>query len=116
MRHTHSNEVTRDTRLLEHEAEEEERRDTPGEKRGLPGRSADPRFEAGLAHGVDGNDILAQREGELRIDDLAILEGDGERARWRRVGFVDASNELRQSARDRSTLRTQARWLQGQPW
>jgi hypothetical protein len=37
----------------------------------------------------DGDDFVTERVGELRIDDLAILEVDREGARRGRVGFID---------------------------
>jgi hypothetical protein len=37
----------------------------------------------------NGNDLVAQWVGELRIDDLAILEVNGERAGWCWMCFLD---------------------------
>ena len=42
--------------------------------------------------GPDGDDLLAKGVGELGVDDLSIGEEDGERAGWRRVGFVDLNH------------------------
>ena len=65
-----------------------------GADAGLHGQDGGDGEEGGEEHGgVEGDDGVAQRVGELRVDDVARGEGDGEGARGRGARVVEAEGE-----------------------
>lgn len=57
----------------------------------------------------DGNDFVTHWVGKLRVDDLAILEIDGEGAGGCRVSFVDLGMKVRLRLGDGEALETYAK-------